>query len=380
VIPARLIAESTISSVADSGSWCRDRRPGSRSEPRTAASSARAGRGRPSTSRSRAAAAQPSTALRALRPAGSSAAVIPVLPGSTTSTRTRPADRLLTVSAISRATSSAWGSVSTARVDGATIPAFSRAISAGVSPSTPTCSAKMGVSAAMVGVKRLISSEIPPMPASRTVTSAATSRACSIPASVNRPVGARYPPVAPRPAAPWPVPPWPVPARPVPARSVPPWPVPPRPAPGAPAPSAARNRSASSSSPAGEIAWPSTRMRSSARRYPGLVTVTTRHPAAARKADAQMAVVPLPLEPTTLSTGRACSRRPSVAARLRARGKLRRSPGRRACHSERKKLSGVITPRKLNPVEQAKPAKRICRVTCCPGEHGSMAAPSRLRT
>ena len=78
-----------------------------------------------------------------------------------------------------------------------------------------------------------------------------------------------------------------------------------------------------------------------------------------------MAVVPLPLEPTTLSTGLACSRRPSAAARVRARGKLRRSPGRRACHSERKKLSGVITPRKLDSVAPAKKGKRICQPRAC---------------
>src|SRR5260370_29510342 len=40
-----------------------------------------------------------------------------------------------------------------------------------------------------------------------------------------------------------------------------------------------------------------------------------------------------------LSTGRACPRSRSVSARARARATLRRSPGRRPFHSERKKLA-----------------------------------------
>lgn len=73
----------------------------------------------------------------------------------------------------------------------AATPSFSAAISGTVSPRTPACSRKIGVTAATSGGNRATSSERPPIPASRTIASARLLAACRTPPSVNRPDGDR---------------------------------------------------------------------------------------------------------------------------------------------------------------------------------------------
>ena len=320
---------------AVAGHACRERTPGEDDGGQHSGRARRApAAGRPRAASIRAPAAQPSSALGRFRPIAGSAYAVgagsgPAAGGTGAEGRRagvrrgggrRPAgfrrsrlrgrgDRsrgglwfaAARVVSIAVATSGVWGRVTTADVAAVATAALSAAISAGVSPSTPTCSAKISVIATTAGGNR---------PASSDDAAHARLQHDRVRAGVTRVQEAGEGEQAARRQV----------ARLVCGGSD-------RGRLGEPA-----GRAPASSSP--EIAAPSTRMRSVSRRSAGLVTVTTRRPRAASHAEAYVAAVPLPFEPTTVSTGaRGRGRRAAPPAGPRG-VTSRRSPARpRSFHS-----------------------------------------------